>query len=212
GVDLGLWRPAARTTRDESAAVTRYVFVGRLVDWKAVDLLLFAFARARAHAPMSLLIIGDGPERRSVEQLAVELGVLTAESDPAAGKVRFCGWLSQADCAQTLHRCDALVLPSLMECGGAVVLEAMAMQLPVIATAWGGPADYVDASCGILVEPASQEGFVDDFASALVRLARCTPDERAAMGKAGRARVVRHFDWDAKLDRILDIYRDVLTA
>jgi glycosyltransferase involved in cell wall biosynthesis len=76
--------------------------------------------------------------------------------------------VSQADCARKLTRSDALVLPSMYECGGSVVLEAMAMEVPVIATAWGGPADYLDPSCGILVEPYSKESFVDDLSLALI--------------------------------------------
>jgi glycosyltransferase involved in cell wall biosynthesis len=102
-----------------------------------------------------------------------------------------------------------LVLPSLMECGGAVVLEAMAMGLPVIATAWGGPVDYIDDTCGILVEPGSRQAFVDNFAHALEQLAR-SPQARVEMGRAARARVVEHFDWEVKVDRVLALYRSVV--
>lgn len=207
GVDLALWKPGARSTY---AAVTRYVFVGRLVDWKAVDLLLVAFARARVHALMTLQVIGDGPERSKLDKLARALDLLEVAGGAPAGKVRFCGWLSQPDCAEKLRDCDALVLPSLMECGGAVVLEAMAMEIPVIAAAWGGPLDYLDDSCGVLIEPASQEAFVGELASALVRLAK-SPQERVAMGRAGRAKVIRLFNWEVKVDRMLNVYRG-LTA
>lgn len=74
--------------------------------------------------------------------------------------VVFSGWLSQEKCAIKLQQADALVLPSLREPGGAVVMEAMAVGLPVIATNWGGPADYLNSACGILVEPTSKEGFL----------------------------------------------------
>ncbi len=76
-----------------------------------------------------------------------------AAEDSAAGTIQFAGWLSQSDCKVRLNAADCLVLPSLFECGGAVVLEAMALGKPVIATAWGGPLDYLDADCGILVQP-----------------------------------------------------------
>jgi glycosyltransferase involved in cell wall biosynthesis len=156
---------------------------------------------------MRLSIIGDGAERARLETLALRLGLLGIR---AAGRVEFRGWLAQAQCVETLRRCDALVLPSLLECGGAVVLEAMAMEIPVIATAWGGPADYIDASCGILVPPTAREAFIENLAKAFVRLAR-SPEDRLAMGRAGKAKVARQFDWEVKVDRMLGIYRDVVS-
>jgi glycosyltransferase involved in cell wall biosynthesis len=210
GVDLDLWKNPRSALTHLPSAVAQFVFVGRLVDWKAVDILLLAFKRATLQAPMSLSIIGSGEERAGLEQMARDLEVLSDNSQQP-GKVSFLGWMSQADCAVQLQRCDALVLPSLAECGGAVVLEAMAMEIPVIATAWGGPADYLDSSCGILVEPTSREAFIDNLALALIRLAE-HPQERIAMGKAGRLKVIRDFDWEAKVDRMLENYRDVIAS
>ena len=211
GVDLAIWKSGSSVANGKSSAATRFAFVGRLVDWKAVDLLLLAFRRAAGRAPMSLSIIGDGVERAGLERLARKLGLLASEAGAQPGKALFLGWMSQADCAAQLRQSDALVLPSLLECGGAVVLEAMAMELPVIATAWGGPADYLDASCGVLVEPASREAFIDNMAAALTILAE-SPQQRIAMGKAGRAKVEKHFDWEIKVDRILEIYRIVMAG
>lgn len=211
GVDLNLWQPAKHSSRRLPVGFTRYAFVGRLVDWKAVDLLLRAFKRAAAETPMSLDIFGDGIERPRLEQFARELGILAGDETAQAGKVRFFGWMSQADCSARLQRCDALVLPSLMECGGAAVLEAMAMEIPAIATDWGGPADYIDSSCGILVAPTSRQAFVDNLALALTRLAK-SPDDRIAMGRAARAKVIQYFDWEVKVDNILAVYRSVITG
>src|SRR5262249_40244415 len=161
----------------------------RLIPLKAVDLLLHAFKAASTKSPMSLTIIGDDVERATLEKLAHKLGILDTSSKDNQGKVRFLGWLTQITCAAQLRDSDALVLPSVRECGGAVVLEAMAMSKPVIATNWGGPADYVDHSCGILVNPGSRDSFIEGLADAMVRLAR-NPDERAAMGTAGRKKVI----------------------
>jgi len=85
----------------------------------------------------------------------------------------------------------------------------MAAGLPVIATAWGGPLDYLDESCGVLVQPASREALVAGFAAALVELS-LHPDRRQAMGQAGRRKVVDQFDWDAKVDTVSEIYRSVM--
>lgn len=200
GVDLSIWHPAEKITPSE---ITRFVFVGRLVDWKAVDLLLLAFQKAASQAPIHLEIIGTGAERANLEQQTQALGL--------SERVQFSGWLSQRDCAVRLQHSNALVLPSLSECGGAVVLEAMAVGLPVIATDWGGPADYLDATCGILVKPESRDAMIEGFAAAMVKLAR-SPEVRLAMGKAGQARVKQHFDWEAKVDRMLEIYQQAIAA
>ncbi|MCC7205512.1 MAG: glycosyltransferase family 4 protein, partial [Phycisphaeraceae bacterium] len=148
GVDLTRWRPpppeVAGSAAGEEGGV-RFVFLGRLVDWKAVDILLRALAVARRNAAVELEVIGDGPERGRLEALARELGV--------EKYVRFMGFLPQAEAAERLAKAQGLMLSSLYECGGAVVLEAMACGLPVAATAWGGPMDYLDLSCGILVQP-----------------------------------------------------------
>lgn len=210
GVDLSIWNAPATEKPAQEESQTRFAFLGRLVDWKAVDLLLLAFEQAAVHAPISLAIVGDGPERESLEKASRELGIFATE-DGQTGKVAFTGWLTQDDCALRLQESDVLVLPSLMECGGAVVLEAMSMQMPVIATNWGGPADYLDDSCGILIDPSSRDSLIQGFADAMVRLAQ-SPDERKTMGMAGQTRVLHCFDWEVKVDRMVRLYRDLFTS
>jgi glycosyltransferase involved in cell wall biosynthesis len=197
GVDLSIWKPREYPPAD-APGPTRFVFTGRLVDWKAVDLLLEAFAQAAAKVPARLDILGNGPMRSQLEKQAHSLNLIE--------KVKFHGWVSQSQCASQLREADALVLPSLYECGGAVVLEAMAIGLPVVATKWGGPADYLDASCGILVPPTQRQQFIDDIASAMIRLAN-SPELRRQMGRAGRRRVEEAFDWERKIDAILQVYQ-----
>ncbi len=65
-----------------------------------------------------------------------------------------------------------------------MVLEAMAVGLPVIATNWGRPADYLNSRCGILVKPASKEGFVKGLTDAMLKLAQ-SPELQQSMGSAG---------------------------
>jgi glycosyltransferase involved in cell wall biosynthesis len=195
GVDLSLWRPAADVRAD--GGPLRAVFVGRLIHCKAVDLLLEAFRDLTARTPAILRLAGDGPQRQPWEARARELGL--------DGVVEFLGWIDQEECAGLLRRSDVLILPSLHECGGSVVLEAMATGLPVIASKWGGPADYLDESCGILVDPTSRPSFVAGLTEAMARLAS-SPDLRRELGRAGRARAVGEFDWDRKIERFKEIY------
>jgi glycosyltransferase involved in cell wall biosynthesis len=160
--------------------------------------LLEAAAKALKVHPLELRIIGDGQLRPALEAQSRALGI--------SDRVTFTGFLQQEECAQQLADSDALVLPSLYECGGAVVLEAMAMGLPVVATRWGGPADYLDDETGILVEPRGEAPFVEALAAALVRLAESW-ELRRQLGQAGRERVKERFDWERKIDRIIEIYR-----
>ena len=190
-VDVQLWDTAETSIPVDA---NRFCFIGRLVDWKALDLAM----EAVAITPGVLLdVIGEGPMREAWQALAAQLGI--------GDRVRFYGWLTQRQCAQHLRGCSALLLPSLHECGGAVVLEAMAMARPVIATAWGGPLDYLDAGCGILVEPASRRSLVEGFAAAM-RLLAASPQLAERMGAAGREKLLTHFDWQKKIDRMLEIY------
>ena len=200
GVDLSVWQtdfsPAAKTISES----VKFVFVGRLVNWKAVDLLLKAFKYLSAQMPVELEIIGDGEQRSDLETLAQELNLTS---------VNFTGFLAQSECAQRLQSADVMVLPSLYECGGAVVLEAMTMGIPVIATNWGGPTDYLDDSCGILVEPQSPDLFVLNLANAMLELAE-SPTLRQSLGQAGHQRILERFDWEVKVDTMLDIYQEAI--
>ena len=195
GVDTAQWQAGPGTL---AAGGGRFVFVGRLVDWKALDVVIEALGGV---PEASLDVIGDGAMRVPWERLAQQLGV--------GGRVRFLGWRTQAECAEHLRAATALVLPSVYECGGAVVLEAMAMERPVIATEWGGPADYLDASCGILVEPVSREALVEGFAAGMRRLID-SAELRLRMGQAGRERLLREFDWSRKIDAMQAIYETAL--
>ena len=211
GVDFAVWHAAidplvGQATEGSPAELTeagmRFAYLGRLVDWKCVDLLLEAVALASRVRPLRLDIIGDGPERASLEKLAGSLGLLNANGKAL---VTFVGWMSQPACAARLRQADALVLPSLYECGGAVVLEAMSLAKPVIATNWGGPADYLDPSCGILVAPAGRQEFISALRDAMLKLSDA-PEESRQMGKRGLAKVRAEYDWDLKVQQILKHY------
>lgn len=210
GVDLSVWRPAPRqAVLAGGNAPVRLLFAGRLVDWKGVDLLLQAFARAvlRSAVPLSLSIAGDGPMKRGWRSLASGLGIL-GEAENQPGKVFFHGWLPTKACAERMRQADVLVLPSLLECGGAVVLEAMASGLPVIASKWGGPADYLDDECGVLLPVNSEPELIEALTRAMVTLAEA-PRLRHAMGQAAIHKVRTHYNWTTKAKEIMAIYRQV---
>jgi glycosyltransferase involved in cell wall biosynthesis len=195
GVDFTVWRRSE--IRAAPGRPLRLIFVGRLVDWKALEIVFEAIQQLGRDPRLSFEIIGDGPMRPVWEKLSHDMGLKAI--------ARFSGWMNQEDCARRLDAADVLVLPSLFESGGAVVLEAMAMGLPVIATAWGGPLDYINDSCGVLVPPDSREGLVAGFASA-IRMLADSSDLRHRLGEAGYRRARLYFDWEKKIDRILKLY------
>ncbi len=203
GVDLTLWQ-ATRTRRQQPGSL-RLAFIGRLIALKALDRAIAAIANIAASSPaldITLDVMGDGPERAALEAQVNAAGL--------TGRVRFHGFVNQQGCVPILAACDCLILPSLRDCGGAVVLEAMAMGLPVIASDWGGPADYLNSQCGILVAPAPRDGFTDRLAQAIAALAN-DPQRAARMGAAGAERVRTQFDWQRKIDAIERIYAEIAT-
>ncbi|SOC19701.1 glycosyltransferase involved in cell wall bisynthesis [Rhodobacter maris] len=205
GVDLSIWTSAPEHHRPRLPSDPfRLVYLGRLVGWKAVDITLKAVFLARQSGrDVRLDIIGNGIERAALEALTQSLSLETS--------VRFWGFQTQNACASILGESDALILNSLYECGGAVVLEAMSLGLPVIASDWGGPVDYLDKRCGILVAPVPRESFAQRLADAIVHLAD-DPERASAMGEAGRTKAVTQFDWDKKVDKILSIYNSLMSS
>jgi glycosyltransferase involved in cell wall biosynthesis len=204
GVDLELWRPAAESAGRADGTV-RFVFSGRFVDWKGIQWLVPAFARAVAREPRCRLDLIGGGEFEAAVQAAVAAQGL-------GEVVRLHGWLARSDAVRILRDADVFVMPSLRECGGTAILEAMALGKPVITTNWGGPADYVNPSCGLLIDPSSKESFVEGIAEAMVRLAG-SPELRRTLGDGGRRRVREDgLDWDSKADRVLSILAEVVAA
>jgi glycosyltransferase involved in cell wall biosynthesis len=204
GVDLNLWKPVDTNSVRQDGNV-RFVFSGRFVDWKGVQYLVPAFARAVAQDPRCRLdLIGGGEYEGQVKEFIDQLRL--------AETVRLHGWLSRPDAVSIIREADVFVMPSLRECGGTAILEAMALGKPVITTNWGGPADYVNASCGLLVDPSSKPAFIDGLAHAMVRLAG-SPELRQSLGEGGKRRVLEDsLDWNSKADRVFSILTQVVSG
>lgn len=179
-----------------NSTAIRFVFVGRLLEWKGVGFAIKAFAQAQVPAT-ELWIIGDGPKELDLRRLADRLGV--------AGAVRFWGRMPRREAFAKLGQCHILVHPSLHDSGGWVCLEAMAARRPVICLDLGGPGTLVSDNAGIKVQAHSEEQVVQDIAIAMRRLA----DDRklcARMGEAGRQQVLSHFSWPAKCAEMSEMY------
>ena len=198
GDDLDIWQPRpAREINPEEPV--RFVYLGRFVDWKGINFLIDAFKQVADKTNAVL----DGKCRQDLEKQVADLGL--------ENKIKFCGWMKREEASKLLCECDVFLMPSLREAGGNAVLEAMALGLPVIATKWAGPANTLHPNCGIWVEPSSIETFVNGFAEAMIKLAN-SPELRRQMSEAGPKRVLtNYFDWDSKVDRIIEIFYETLS-
>lgn len=179
----------------------RLVFVGRLVPFKGVGMLIDAVARLSAEIPVVLSIVGEGPMAGEWRAQVARLG-LTAQ-------VRFTGNLPPRDVAGEMHAAHVFCLPSVRESGGAVLLEAMACARPVIAVGFGGPAEIVDETVGVALPPTGPEAVVEGFVAALRDVVR-NPETWRRRGETGRHRAEERYSWDAKVDLAIALYRDLL--
>jgi glycosyltransferase involved in cell wall biosynthesis len=185
--------PAPPTT----LAPLRILFVGRLVPFKGLAMLLEAIARVRSEFPVRLDVIGDGPMAPIWSADAARLGL--------GNVVNFHGARQLDEVASAMRSAHVLCLPSIRESGGSVLLEAMASARAVIAVAFGGPAEIVDESVGRAIAPNGVEAVIAGFADALRDIVR-NPDAWRARGAEGRRRAESSFSWDAKVDRAIAIY------
>jgi glycosyltransferase involved in cell wall biosynthesis len=173
----------------------RVVFLGRLAPAKGVVTLIEALARLRTPGAQ-LLLVGDGPERSRLEGVARRLGV--------AERVHITGFVEHHRVPAVLASGDVLVLPSVYEELGTVLIEAMAVGLPVIASRVGGIPELIhDGENGLLVPP----GDVRPLAAAIDRVLG-DPDLARRLAAAARRRVSKH-DWRHAGAEICRLYRQL---
>jgi GalNAc-alpha-(1->4)-GalNAc-alpha-(1->3)-diNAcBac-PP-undecaprenol alpha-1,4-N-acetyl-D-galactosaminyltransferase len=185
--------PHTSTGHDSTYTI---VAMGRLVRQKGFDLLLEAFARcAEKHANWSLVIIGEGPQRESLQAFASDLGI--------AGRVRLVGQCY--DPATILKAADLFVLSSRYEGFPNALLEAMACQLPVVSTdcSGGGPREIIRNGVDGVLVPSED---VTALADAMDRLI-ANADERRRLGRRA-LEVIERFS----LERIMTMWDEALTS
>ena len=172
-------------------------WVGRMTGVKDTDAVLEIVRAARERGvPAVLCMVGDGPDRERLEQVAHDLGI--------ARVTYFVGY--QSEVAGYYRLFDAFLLPSLNEGTPVSAIEALASGTPVVATRVGGVPDVVtDGVDGFLVEPGDTAAAADRLAD----LAR-DPDLRASMGDAGSASVRERYAVERLVDDVDQLYRRLL--
>jgi teichuronic acid biosynthesis glycosyltransferase TuaC len=192
GVDLQLFRPMDRQGARARLGLTRRTLgsVGWLVERKGHH---HAIRALRALPNTDLLIVGDGPERASLERLAVKEGV--------SERVRFLGRIEQRQLPEIYNAVDALVLASSREGWANVLLEAMACGTPVVASAvWGTPEVVAAPEAGVLMKSLDAQGVIDG----VTRLFGTNPERSATR------RYAEGFSWDATTQGQLTLFRQIL--
>jgi L-malate glycosyltransferase len=205
GVPVDLLRPdppGASCVRRRFAIPENAPVVGQVAVFrrqKRLDVWLRAAEAIQRQVPESrFLLVGDGPLRREVEGWVAERDL--------ADKVHLAGL--QADIAPYLSAIDVLMISSEHEGLPLVLLEAMALQRAVVATAVGGvPEVVIDGRTGLLRSAGDAEG----LAAAAVSLLR-QPDRRRALGEAGRRRVEEGYSTLRMQDDLEDLYDRVLAG
>jgi glycosyltransferase involved in cell wall biosynthesis len=192
-----------KNPRSHNAALPiKAVFLGRLVPYKGVDMLLEAAADFLKLGSLELDIIGDGPESPHLHKTVLEQHL---------PNVRFHGWVQHSEVPSRLRQYDVLLLPSIREFGGGVVIEAMALGLMPIVADYGGPAELVSPQTGIKISFTDRKSLVDGLKQAIGLLTK-TPSLIDALGAAARLKVLQELTWDAKTQKICSIYETVLNS
>lgn len=180
----------------ESAFVVGWV--GRMTDVKDTDAVLEIVGAARDRGLEAVLVmVGDGPDRVRLEQLAHDIGI--------ARSTFFVGY--QPEVAGYYRLFDAFLLPSVNEGTPVSAIEALASGTPVVATRVGGVPDVVrDGEDGFLFEPGDTDGAAE-------RLALLASDAtlRSALGASGRERVLRRYSVSRLVEDVDRLYRSLLS-
>ncbi|MEW6443436.1 MAG: glycosyltransferase [bacterium] len=172
---------------------------GRLAAVKNQALLLEAAAAVVSDVPgLRLAIFGDGPREESLKGLAARMGI--------AARVLFPGW--KEDLPRYLSGLDLFALPSRSEVAPFVLLQSMALGIPVVATRVGGvPEMVLDGETGLLTE----EGNAQEMAAAVRLLAR-DPERRRAFGSRGERLVRSRFSRASMLEATAAFYRRAFSS
>jgi glycosyltransferase involved in cell wall biosynthesis len=180
---------------------SRLLFVGRLAAVKGLPVLLEAVAQLAKDRPdVTLVVVGDGPDRAKLEAQAKRLGI--------AGRVEFRGYQSQVQVRELLRQTDAFAMASFAEGVPVVLMEAMAAGVPVIATRIAGVPELVEEGVSGFLVPPGEPRVIAERAALLLDDAEL----RNRMGAAGRAKVEREFNIAVEAQRLCRVMTSALGA
>lgn len=193
GVDTAQFTPPVDSNRDDVI-----LYVGTLIERKGLKYLLVAVSALFESFPnYRLVLVGDGPQELRLKRLAENLGI--------AERVSFLGFQPPERVRMWMQRAKVLVLPSLEEGMGVVLLEALACSTPVIGSRVDGIQEVITPDVGLLVPPADSAALSQAIQSIL-----SDPQRWAYMSHHARERAVTHYDWDYIANQFIALYRSIV--
>ena len=161
----------------------RFCSVARLSSQKGIPLIVEAAARLKREGYLfKIELIGDGEIRHQIANII--------QQNDVQDSVIIKGWSNSEDIIHTVLNSKAMVLPSFAEGLPVVIMEALALERPVIVTAIAGIPELVDNRCGWLIPSGSVDALVGAMKSAL----QSSPQDLSRMGVVGRKRILAHHD------------------
>jgi glycosyltransferase involved in cell wall biosynthesis len=177
-------------------AAPRIVTVGRLNEQKGQLLLVEAVARlASRGVDFELVLVGDGEMRAELDAMIAREGLGT--------RVKITGWAPNAEVRAQLVAARFMILPSFAEGLPVVIMEALALGRPVLATYVAGIPELVGEDCGWLIPPGS----VDAIAEGIERALALDDAQLQALGRAGRAKVRKEHDAAVEAAKLLELFK-----
>lgn len=197
-VDLHEYDQFLRTRKVNDGHELNIVSAFRAIFWKGGDLAIEALANLkRRRIPFRWTLLGDGPELGRWMSLAKQLGLWD--------NVQFPGHLSRREALRVISGADVLLHPSYREGWATVIMEAMAMGLPVVCLNWGPPGYMVDNESGFRISvDQDREAIIEAIANALEALQ--DPHLRRRMGEKARQRALENFSTTVLNSKVQEIY------
>jgi glycosyltransferase involved in cell wall biosynthesis len=198
GIDPELFQyPGERPDKEKLT----FIFVGRFVALKLLDVALRVFAESDKLRQHRLVLVGDGVERPHLEEQIRSSGLEDV--------VELAGWLDQAEVGKRMRDADVFFFPSIRELGAGVVIEAMGCGTVPVVVDYGGPGGLVTEDCGAKVAMGDKDALTKRFVAALERYVD-DPELRRRHSRASHARAIDYYSWDAKARKTLEVYDWVL--
>jgi len=181
------------------SAPFQFVYIGRLVFYKNLEVVIKSIKIVKQSYPkITLIIVGGGPHKKMLEKLVTDLNL--------QDNIIFKGHVSDAEKKRLLSSSQALVFPSLCEGFGLVILEAFSCKKPVLVADVRPSSDIVEDKTTGFVISAHDES---EWAKALDQIIK-EPEKANEMGHAGRKILEKKYDPQTMLDRLLKMYNDFI--
>ena len=193
--------PNSISTKSETKQVKKnqFLYLGRLVFYKNIEIILRAFKIVLKKSPNSFLIIaGDGPHKESLKKIVSELNIQK--------NVEFKGFVSTTEKINLLAESNALLFPSICEGFGLVILEAFSQNRPVLVSNIAPMSDIVShGETGFVLNPNDE----DEWAEHIMKLID-NNQKSDIMGKNGNLILKTKYNQNIMFDKLIEMYNDLV--